>query len=1685
MAAKPSGLAAALDALIEIADERALTEADLSRVRRAQEEPEQERLEQERRAAASFNPVRVAHLAARVFTTDRAQSLLPVWNPPAPAVAISRNGLDRQEAMLAAGFRHDPAYGEACPPSETRGERGGRRATPWAGRGQLPPRPAGKGLAPPGDAGAFSLSLAAGEKRSARSTVTVHVLEALRLTATDLRGQEDAFRLTDILAVQYSVLPGYLRAPGNAMSLPVPPFDCQPAVLLLITLLSLARPASAGVSSFLLCPRVCDMVECLFWLTHCLIFRPRSSEIPAQALLSDWAWRRRRAVEEGDLEAFVATEMGGGAERTEWTQQAQQAQRAPRAANRGEGEASPLPGACGAGELTEGPSERSPEGPGLRFSLDFSVVSENEGVSGAPGISEPDGARVHVSVPPADLGEAADQPKNPGSGQTRELGQLSGEHNQAPVASATPSTPTAPTAPTTRPGKAELAELAERTEKAEKNFSALCAALRKIPSHLDAVGEDLGAADYLRNRIADDFAVLERSWAGARSDAKDSCVELLPYVIASAVLRGFHRCFPAYTHVFSPKFATALYQNVIAATTGVVPYPDLLAETRSALFAKEDSSAVDVAQHLPAASPLLGVEGDSLINRDAMSGPGPLSTNRGTARVLTGLGEKRSTEEETVHFVAGRYADFYREIGPECFGLASSAASPSALQPANPARAATQTAGEKAASRVAALKPIEQDFALFLEAIGDEAAEYSVSRAVLRNSKTAYSAAQSSPARFGRAGAVGMPGRVGGAGSPAIGASPSWRQWGSSRLPRSPTGLAPSQPSPEIMLPVRPPDGYEVPRGEGLPALSSYGSVGASAEVGALLETEQCENIGILLTGANGGGASVPGGSASLGGPGNHGGGNLSVTRALEREGERVLRYRPARSTVRDLGNVEKILGGRSVRDVLKEDVAARQEAGQRSEDIAGSPGPAKRGLGEPVVEGDSQSEARAYEMFLPLGVSRLEEIDESIFAFNKKAGARRDALGQDDPRSHKDDGARAARQRLARRGELDSLQLSAASAASAASVASATPQASASFAMVGKANLANAAKVASRASLASVASVTSIASAASIAGRDGAAESSGAAVAGRTAERLEGSEGGLSGLGGLGDSGRGGGNRGDRGSLASASGAASPAIPGTPESPGSLGSPGSRLQASNFHLREPLDEDFAEAPGAAVSIEGGGEGGAGHRRGRSPADSADSAGPVDSASPTARGIPGGQRAKAGRGGRAPLRDTVRAVPRGTSPDARAGGRFGHSGPPSRLPSRSRNLREEPRKLVSTTVDDTLIIRLDPSCSPAHSRAHGGAQAGTIGAEPVMAGDVVLNLHAPDYQEYVDGALSQARAMREEKAVASAGARGTSPSVQWVPERQARSAGTRGPPTVLGSAAAEDSVSRHVSLSSQKIHVARVTPLMLRYFRVTGAPVPAEYDKLLQDRPIPDASLGRSDLPGRMRNAKAGLPGYEASLSPGGGTQAALSVVRRTRNDCWLQEAERPGEGGGGGGGARSSGRTSPNTFHLRYEEAKRRSEAEGARQRAAAREEMAKLEVQRQLFQNPRLKGYPSRMAAMARVLVSQGAADRPKAVDDTQAALLQMRRGIDGRMQQLERCEELARQEAAQERRRRERVVRAQDTEAELAGTGPVLEGGRTASRGPALRQVPANALSFSEEAGEGRALLTGSPRWRAPHR
>lgn len=217
----------------------------------------------------------------------------------------------------------------------------------------------------------------------------------------------------------------------------------------------------------------------------------------------------------------------------------------------------------------------------------------------------------------------------------------------------------------------------------------------RLPPHLRPMELNLNSQDYLRNRFVDAFVAIERNWIGCRSSDKEKAVEMLPYVISSAVIRGFFRCFPVYSHIFSVKFRLSIYENVIYYLTGVPPYIDILQDIRKSYFPTEPYTVESFLQYFPKNTA-------TLINVQTING--------------------YSSPKD---IMLGRYRNFSYTPFVDNLLLVS--------KTHDRTLRATCTVGEQAAAKESALKPIEFDIVLFPEAEKNTDFLFNISQSAVRN----------------------------------------------------------------------------------------------------------------------------------------------------------------------------------------------------------------------------------------------------------------------------------------------------------------------------------------------------------------------------------------------------------------------------------------------------------------------------------------------------------------------------------------------------------------------------------------------------------------------------------------------------------------------------------------------------------------------------------------------------------------------------------------------------------------------------------------------------------------------------------------------------------------------------------------------------------------------------------------
>lgn len=217
----------------------------------------------------------------------------------------------------------------------------------------------------------------------------------------------------------------------------------------------------------------------------------------------------------------------------------------------------------------------------------------------------------------------------------------------------------------------------------------------RLPPHLRPMELNLNSQDYLRNRFVDAFVAIERNWIGCRSSDKEKVVEILPYVISSAVVRGFFRCFPVYSHIFSVKFRLSIYENIIYYLTGVPPYIDILQDIRKSYFPTEPHTVESFLQYFPKNTA-------TLINVQTING-----------------------YSSSKDLMLGRYRNFsYTPFVDNLLVISKSH---------DRTLRTTCTVGEQAAAKESALKPIEFDIVLFPEAELNTDFLFNVSQSAIRN----------------------------------------------------------------------------------------------------------------------------------------------------------------------------------------------------------------------------------------------------------------------------------------------------------------------------------------------------------------------------------------------------------------------------------------------------------------------------------------------------------------------------------------------------------------------------------------------------------------------------------------------------------------------------------------------------------------------------------------------------------------------------------------------------------------------------------------------------------------------------------------------------------------------------------------------------------------------------------------
>lgn len=549
-------LAAKLSALAQTCVTRGLTDDDLAKFQKTADEQAMARKEDSSSHTRSvINPVKIARYASRSYTNDTSQNSLPVWRGPSIKDALSLSTNEALAQMFCLAFQTNYTLGTSLDQRNvTQPRRLSREKAPMFSQ------QSGNILSIPTLGTQIEHPI---QTRSLPSRLIISLLESIGLNFRALKQQELLYGKLDVLSVSYNVVPINILDPEQDCPLPFAPFDIMPHILLLLTVISYCDRIPERVCGFFLSPRVCDMVESLFWLIHSIIFHPIQTTMPCMHLLS------------------------------------------------------------------------------TRFEHEYEAYRANPS-----------------KTPPGECAVA---------------------------------------------GKVTL-----------------------LPRHLNPVLANLCAQEYLRNRAADNFAAIERNWMGSHGSEKDYCTELLPFFLASSIVRGFMRCFPAYHHVFSPKFSSTVYENIVYLLTGIVPYPDILQELRSSFFEQEDYSTAMLQQHIPPGSSLLN-PGPPTSKDTALTASLRSSAKSTGSTADSGLSDYTEQFLDPQRLILFRYSTKTNQL----FWHGGAFADHSAVD-AQSYNAAT-TIGERAASKVAIIKPIDYDFILFPDLTDGERSKYAVSRAVLRH----------------------------------------------------------------------------------------------------------------------------------------------------------------------------------------------------------------------------------------------------------------------------------------------------------------------------------------------------------------------------------------------------------------------------------------------------------------------------------------------------------------------------------------------------------------------------------------------------------------------------------------------------------------------------------------------------------------------------------------------------------------------------------------------------------------------------------------------------------------------------------------------------------------------------------------------------------------------------------------
>ncbi|KAH0571897.1 hypothetical protein SS50377_26096 [Spironucleus salmonicida] len=266
------------------------------------------------------------------------------------------------------------------------------------------------------------------------------------------------------------------------------------------------------------------------------------------------------------------------------------------------------------------------------------------------------------------------------------------------------------------------------------------------------------------------------------------------------------------------------------------------------------------------------------------------------------------------------------------------------------------------------------------------------------------------------------------------------------------------------------------------------------------------------------------------------------------------------------------------------------------------------------------------------------------------------------------------------------------------------------------------------------------------------------------------------------------------------------------------------------------------------------------------------------------------------------------------------------------------------QKTNSMTIDNTFIIRLPPKYHKFGPQDTHIQQ--VIQNEVATNNDIIINIHDENYETIINSAISSVKTTHSQKI--------------YKPLPQIKSVQSQEKPQTD---AIETLKSHPLRITNQKIHVASVSPLLVRYLQISCAPAPADFRNFIVDSAYLRADLGRSDFVKKKNQRLEGKEGNDV----GNFNQStrAVNVVRRTRNDAWIDPSAIYQD--------LDDQRISKNTFiddyNLKKEGLKQREKDE----RMAQKADNSELEIQKTLFLDQSLKGRNTRVAALSKVVVQE----------------------------------------------------------------------------------------------------------------